>query len=67
MLVTAWGRPEFLLGTLQKLAEAVGVDQQHFIFLLDDEYDERIACIVEVRFSATQLSVRHCRRAEVAA
>ena len=67
VLVTAWGRPEFLLGTLQKLAEAVGVEQQHFIFLLDDEYDDRIACIVDVSFPATQLSVRQCRRTEVAA
>ena len=47
VLVTAWGRPEFLLGTLQKLAAAVAVEQHHFVFLLDDEYDDRVGCIVE--------------------
>ena len=47
VLVTAWGRPEFLLATLEHLIAAEAVQEHKFIFLLDDEYDTRMLCIIE--------------------
>jgi hypothetical protein len=47
VLVTAWGRPEFLLATLEHLLRAEGVEEHKFVFLLDDEYDLRMLCIID--------------------
>ena len=47
VLVTAWGRPEFLLATLEHLIRAQGVDEHKFLFLLDDEFDLRMLCIID--------------------
>lgn len=47
VLVTAWGRPEFLLATMEHLLRAEGVQEHKFIFLLDDEFDLRMLCLID--------------------
>jgi hypothetical protein len=63
VLVTAWGRTEFFLSTMEHLIEAVGVDQHRFVFMLDDEFDARILCIIDAwphfKGKTTIFSARH--------
>jgi hypothetical protein len=47
VLVTAWGRPEFMLATMEHLLRAEGVQEHKFIFLLDDEFDLRMLCLID--------------------
>ena len=47
VLVSAWGRPEFLLATLEYLLRADAVDEHSFVFLLDDEFDLRMLCVID--------------------